>query len=177
MDLGLISVRYARALLKASLEAKLEDKVYSEMQTLSESYINVPDFRFTIDNPMFSKERKKKLFEIAFGGDPCKLTKIFIDLVLKEDRENMMQFIANSYITLYRKNKNLVRAKLLTATAVSPSTEQRLKQLVESKTNGIVEFETEVKPEILGGFIIEYDTYRMDVSVKTKLNSILSQLK
>lgn len=88
-----------------------------------------------------------------------------------------MQFIANSYITLYRKNKNLVRAKLLTATAVSPSTEQRLKQLVESKTNGIVEFETEVKPEILGGFIIEYDTYRMDVSVKTKLNSILSQLK
>ena len=28
MDLGLISVRYARALLKASNEAKLEDKVY-----------------------------------------------------------------------------------------------------------------------------------------------------
>lgn len=89
----------------------------------------------------------------------------------------MMQFIANSYITLYRKNKNLIRAKLLTATAVSPSTEQRLRQLVESKTNGNVEFETEIKPEILGGFIIEYDTYRMDVSVKSQLNSILSQLK
>lgn len=177
MDLGLISVRYARALLKASLEAKLEDRVYSEMQTLSQSYIKVPDFRFTIDNPMFSKKRKKELFIIAFGGDPCKLTDVFIDLVLKEERENMMQFIANSYITLYRKNKNLIRAKLLTATAVSPSTEQRLKQLVESKTNGIVEFETEIKPEILGGFIIEYDTYRMDVSVKSQLNSILSQLK
>ncbi|WP_298452753.1 F0F1 ATP synthase subunit delta [uncultured Prevotella sp.] len=177
MDLGLISVRYARALLKASLEAKLEEKVYVEMQTLSESYIKVPDFRFTIDNPMFSKKRKKELFNVAFGGSPCKLTQIFIDLVLKEDRENMMQFIANSYITLYRKNKNLIRAKLMTATAVSPSTEQRLRQLVESKTNGIVEFETEVRPEILGGFIIEYDTYRMDVSVKSQLNSILSQLK
>lgn len=65
----------------------------------------------------------------------------------------------------------------MTATAVSPSTEQRLRQLVESKTNGNVEFETEIKPEILGGFIIEYDTYRMDVSVKSQLNSILSQLK
>lgn len=177
MDLGLISVRYARALLKASLEAKLEDRVYSEMQTLSESYIKVPDLRFTIDNPMFSKKRKKDLFIIAVGEDPCKLTQVFIDLVLNEGRENMMQFIANSYITLYRKNKNLIRAKLLTATAVSPSTEKRLKQLVESKTNGTVEFETEVKPEILGGFIIEYDTYRMDVSVKSQLNSILSQLK
>ncbi len=177
MDFGLISVRYARALLKASLEAKLEDKVYAEMQTLSASYIKVPDFRFTIDNPMFSKKRKKDLFIIALGGDPCKLTQVFIDLVLKEERENMMQFIANSYITLYRKNKNLIRAKLLTATAVSPSTEQRLRQLVESKTNGNVDFETEIKPEILGGFIIEYDTYRMDVSVKSQLNSILSQLK
>ena len=33
MDLGLISVRYSRALLKASMEAKLEDKVYQEMKT------------------------------------------------------------------------------------------------------------------------------------------------
>lgn len=62
MDLGLISVRYARALLKASLEAKLEDRVYSEMQTLSQSYIKVPDFRFTIDNPMFSKSAKRIIY-------------------------------------------------------------------------------------------------------------------
>ena len=37
MDLGLISVRYARALLKAGMEAQLEDRVYHEMQTLSKS--------------------------------------------------------------------------------------------------------------------------------------------
>ncbi|MBR5928383.1 MAG: F0F1 ATP synthase subunit delta, partial [Prevotella sp.] len=44
------------------------------------------------------------------------------------------------------------------------------------KTNGTVEFESEVDPDIIGGFILEYDTYRMDASVKTKLNSILTQL-
>ena len=49
--------------------------------------------------------------------------------------------------------------------------------MVESKTNGTVEFETEVDPDLIGGFVLEYDTYRMDASVKTKLNSILSQLK
>jgi len=48
---------------------------------------------------------------------------------------------------------------------------------VESKTNGTVEFETEVNPDIIGGFILEYDTYRMDASVKSKLNTILNQLK
>ncbi|MBN2914524.1 MAG: F0F1 ATP synthase subunit delta, partial [Prevotella sp.] len=38
-------------------------------------------------------------------------------------------------------------------------------------------FKTEVNPELIGGFILEYDTYRMDASVKTKLNNILTQLK
>ena len=56
-------------------------------------------------------------------------------------------------------------------------TEQKMRQMVESKTNGTVEFETEVDPDIIGGFILEYDTFRMDASVKSKLNTILTQLK
>ena len=37
--MGVISVRYARALLKSATDAKQEDKVYSEMLTLSDSYV------------------------------------------------------------------------------------------------------------------------------------------
>ena len=177
MDLGLISVRYARALLKAGIEEKLDGNVYQEMLTLSDSYINVPELKFTIDNPMLSKADKEQLFFTATGGNPCELTKRLFKLVLKEDRESVMQFIANSYITLYRKQKNLIRAKLLTATTVSPSIEQKLRNLVESKTSGTVEFETKTNPDLIGGFVLEYDTYRLDLSVRSMLNSILSKLK
>ncbi len=177
MDLGLISVRYARALLKAATEEQLEDKVYQEMQTLAASYLEVSNLRFTIDNPMLSKESKRELFITATGGDPCELTEAFFKIVLKADRENVMQFISNSYITLYRRQKKLIRARLLTATPVSKDAEQRLRELVECETNGTVEFETKVSPEIIGGFVLEYDTYRLDSSVKTQLSSILSKLK
>ncbi len=177
MDLGLISVRYARALLKAGIEEKLEGDVYQEMQMLSDSYIKVPELKFTIDNPMLSKDDKERLFLAAVGGSPCELTKTFFKLVLKEDRESMMQFIANSYITLYRRQKNLIRAKLLTATTVSSEIEQKLRNLVEGRTSGTVEFETKTNPDLIGGFVLEYDTYRLDLSVKSMLNSILSQLK
>jgi len=113
---------------------------------------------------------------VAAGEQACPLTKSFISLVLKEDRENMIQFMANSYITLYRKQKNVIRGKLTTAARVSVATEQKMRQMVESKTNGTVEFETEVNPDIIGGFILEYDTFRMDASVKSKLNNILQTL-
>ena len=176
MDIGVISVRYARALLKCSMEDGLEDKVYQDMQTLAKSYIEVPELKLTIDNPMIAKDSKKALLMAAVGDERTKLTTNFISLVLKEDRESVMQFMANSYITLYRKQKNVIRGKLTTATEVTSAMEQKMRQMVESNTNGTVEFETEVNPDIIGGFILEYDTYRMDTSVRTRLNSILKQL-
>ena len=172
MDIGVISVRYARALLKSAIDAKAEDAVYTEMQQLAKSYADVPQLR-----SMLSKAEKETLLLTAVGKKPSPLAKAFIALVLKEDRESVMQFIAHSYVTLYRQQKNVIRGRLITATAVTPATEQKMRQMVESKTNGTVEFETEVNPDIIGGFILEYDTYRMDASVKSKLNSILTQLK
>ena len=160
-------MRYARALLKSATDQKQEDAVYQEMMTVAKSYLDVPALRHTIDNPMLSKDKKEALLLVAAGEKP----------VLKEDRENVMQFMANSYITLYRKQKNVIRGKLTTAARVSVETEQKMRQMVESKTNGTVEFETEVDPDIIGGFILEYDTFRMDASVKSKLNTILTQLK
>ena len=178
MDIGIISVRYARALLKSALDANLDVQVYHEMQLLAKCYIEVPELRHTIDNPMLDKEKKQTLLLTAVGGDGAsQLSKAFVALVLKEDRENMIQFMANSYVTLYRQQKNIIRGKLTTAVAVAPATEQKMRQMVESKTKGTVEFETEVNPDIIGGFVLEYDTYRMDASVKSRLNAILNTLR
>lgn len=177
MDLGLISVRYARALLKASNQEKQSEQVYADMQTLAAEYLNVPELSVTIANPMLSKEQKEHLLVTAAGSTKCELTRRFIILVLDEGREKIMQFIANSFITLYRKQNNLIQAKLSTAAALTPDTEAKLRALVESKTNGTVEFTSEIEPDLIGGFVLEYDTYRLDASVKRQLNDILSGLK
>lgn len=177
MDLGVISVRYARALLKGALAEKQEDKLYKEMQILYKSYLEVPELRTTIDNPMLAKEKKQKVLEIACDDDITNLTKRFIDLVLKKDREFALQFMAASYITLYRKFKNITRGKLISAADVSLETVEKMKRMVENRTRGTVEFNTEVDKELIGGFVLEYDDYRMNASVKSKLRRILSDLK
>lgn len=176
MDLGVISVRYARALLKCSVESKVEDQVYQEMQTLAESYINVPELRRAIDNPMIARDKKAELIKVAAGGQVCKVTERFIALVLQEVRESAIQFIANAFVTLYRQQKNITRGKLTTAVPVSDAVQQKMRKMVESRTQGTVEFSTEVNPDIIGGFVLEYDTYRMDTSVKSQLSKILKQL-
>ncbi len=177
MDLGLISVRYARALLKASDNERLSEQVYADMQTIAASYVNVPELSVTIANPMLSKDQKSSILTAAAGDKACPLTKRFVGLVLQEGREKIMQFIANSFITLYRKENNLVQAKLTTAANLSAEVEDKLRRLVQSQTNGTVEFSTEIDKDLIGGFVLEYDTYRLDASVKRQLSSILSALK
>ena len=177
MDIGVISVRYARALLKGAMVHQQEDEIYHEIQTLLGSYSEVAELRFTIDNPMLPKDKKQELLEVATGGNVSELLKTFFALVLREGREGILLFIANSYITLYRKQKNIIQGKLTTAVPVTPSIEEKMKDLVHAKAQGTVEFNTNVDPDIIGGFILEYDTYKMDASVKTKLNAVLTQLK
>lgn len=178
MDFGVISVRYARALFKSALKLGIEDQVYGEAQALANSYLQAESLRTTVENPMLRREAKFKILALAAGGDSISdLMKNFIRLVLKEGREAVLQFMASSYIELYRKQKNIIRGKLITATSVTSEMEQKMKAMVEAKTHGTIEFETEVDPELIGGYILEYDTYRMDASVKTKLRGVLSQLK
>lgn len=177
MDLGLISVRYARALLKAANLEKQSEQVYADMQTLAAEYVSVPELSATIANPMLSEEQKAALLVTATGGTKCDLTHRFIKLVLKEGRGNIMQFISNSFISQYREQNNLIQARLSTAAALKPETETKLRKLVEGKTNGKVDFQTAVDPELIGGFVLEYDTYRLDASVKRQLSAILSKLK
>lgn len=177
MDLGLISVRYARALLKSANLEKQSEQVYADMQTLAAEYVSVPELSATIANPMLSEEQKAALLVTATGGTKCDLTRRFIKLVLKEGRGNIMQFISNSFISQYREQNNLIQAKLSTAAALKPETETKLRKLVEGKTNGKVDFQTAVDPELIGGFVLEYDTYRLDASVKRQLSAILSKLK
>lgn len=177
MDIGVISVRYARALLKSAMQEKVEEKVYLDMATMAKAFVDVPQLRHTINNPTLSQDIKKQLLISACGKSITPLTKHFVELVLKQGRESIMMFIASSYITLYRKQKNIIHGKLITATTVSPATEQRMRTIIQSKTKGTVEFLAEVNPDIIGGFILEYDTYRMDASVQSQLRNILKTLK
>lgn len=176
MDLGVISVRYARALLKSAVQTKCEEQVYADMTVLVKAYADIPRLRKTIDNPMLPTASKKTLLSTATGEKATPLTLRFFDLVLEQGREEVMQLIASSYISLYRKLKNIVHGRLVTAVPVSSATETKLRSMVEAKTGGTVEFLTEVNPDLIGGFVLEYDTYRMDASVHSQLRSILNDL-
>ena len=58
MNTGVVSVRYARALLKASIEARQETQILEEMIMLQKNLCDIPELRQIIDNPWSHPPRK-----------------------------------------------------------------------------------------------------------------------
>ena len=100
MDIGIISSRYARALLSFAIENGEEQRVYAEMQHLSDSFMKLPKIQQTLQNPVVSNDNKLKLLlaAVAVEGKVSASTSRFCQLILDQNRCDIMQFVASSYI-------------------------------------------------------------------------------
>ena len=101
--------------------------------------------------------------------------KRFINLVLKNRREDILQYIILSYRTLYHQKKHIGTAKLITAIPVSTEVEERIRQAASSILHAHMELESEVDPKIEGGFIFDINDYRLDASIATQFKKVKRQ--
>ena len=175
MNTGVVSRRFAKALLDFAMINGKEDRVYEEVKTLARNYSNVPKLRKAVDNPVLERSKKMALLTEAAGGKEVsdELTR-FLELVLDRRRESFLHFIIWSFIDQYRSKKNIRIGRLITAVP-SPKLVQHLEQLIGEDTHACVELETEVDPSIIGGFIMELSGYRVDASVSNQLKRLKNE--
>lgn len=172
MNSGLISTRYAGSLLDYAISFGEERVVYEKMKLLSEMYPAFPKLRSSIVNPRLTIHDKKKIIVTACGGTvPTSLDKM-IDLILKNEREEFLQFIALQFVELYRKKFNIQYGKLITAVAIDKAKEQQLITRIQKIADSAIEMELVVDTEIIGGFILNLGDYRWDASIQGELTRI-----
>lgn len=177
MNTGKISARYAKALYEFAADANVADKVYETMKLVSAAFVSVDGLKDAIANPTISKDKKKELLTIMAGDSVCAEYTRFVDLVVENKREDYFQSIALVYQDLYRKKKNLVRATVVTACPISADEEKRFRQVLTNVTDADIDFDTTVDPALIGGFVMEVETYQLNASVKSQLDTIREKLR
>jgi F-type H+-transporting ATPase subunit delta len=124
---------------------------------------------------MIPKARKREFILTASGSDVTDVFIKFIDLLLTNDREDCLQSIMLQYQELYRRSKNILHGKLITAVEIDDITRDTLIKSIETKVKGTLEVEKIVDPSILGGFILELDFVQWNASLSRQLNDIKKQ--
>lgn len=180
MDIGIVASRYAKALLRFAMENKEEEVVYEEMKRLDETFRSTPALSATLQNPILKDEQKVSL--ICLGATLPTQTEVsattarFVRLMVEKKRNALAHFMATSFITLYHQEKNVVNASLTVASPISSATSARIQQMVEARTGKRVLFEIKTNPSLEGGFVLEYDDYRMDASLRGQFQKLRREL-
>lgn len=177
MEVGILSMRYAKAMIEYAQEKGLEDRIYQEFVTLSYCFSAEPGLREALDNPVISTKEKLALICTAADGNgkSCREFVRFITLVLRNRREGYLQFISLMYLDLYRKLKHIGVGRLITAVPVDKETEDRIRSTAAHILHAKMELETVIDPSIEGGFIFDVNDYRLDASVATQLKRVKQQ--
>ena len=168
MNTGITSARYAKVLLRFAAENGEEQRVYGEMGQLLQSFALQPRLAALLQNPALPAAKQADLLVAAAttADGASDTVKRFMQVLVAQKRAPLAQYVAVSYQAQYREAKGLIEARLTTAVPATEAVTERMRQLVERRTGRKVSFETRQDDAIGAGFVLEYDTYRMDASLR-----------
>jgi len=170
---GLIPRRYAKALFKFAAERGNTEAVYDEMKTVINSFRENSDLCKVLGNPFVSRKDKENLLIEAAGSDVEDDYRRFVSLILDHHREEFAYLMALSYRDIYREVNHISQVKITSAANLSDAELDKIRSIVKKAfPKSLLEFSYDVDPELIGGFVIDVDSVRMDASVSNELEQL-----
>ncbi|MDE7437736.1 MAG: F0F1 ATP synthase subunit delta [Muribaculaceae bacterium] len=177
MIAGLIPNRYAKALYKVAVESGNAKSVYEEMKHVVESFQNNSGLEKLLANPYVEIADKEAVLLKSAGENPGEDYRRFVKLILDHKREEFAYLMALAYRDIYRRQNKISQVKITTAVKLPDSEIDKLRKVVEkSFKDTTFEYSYEIDPEIIGGFIIDVDSTRMDASMSGELAQLRQNL-
>ena len=177
MNKGIVSGRYAKALFMHAEKHGKEFDVYRETQWLLQCMALYPQIKRILTNPIVPASKKLEMLERLYISPLSEQLHDFLRLVLENKREDLLQTMCFVYKENYREAKQILNVDLVTATEVAEETKTGLTEKMEKLTNKNILLTTTVDPDILGGYVLYWDTYRWDASVALRMRSIERKIR
>lgn len=167
-----VAKRYAQGLLDFTNESGQTATVFSEMKDVAKIMSVSEDLNKFFLTPYIDAKKKIEVANEIFKSLSLSSQNL-IRLVIRQGRESQLKNIAQEYINKVEDINGVQRAVLTTATQLSNTNIEeilRSSNLVNVSSN--FDLKVNIKPEILGGYILRVGDQQIDASVKTKLNQV-----
>ncbi|MEM1319870.1 MAG: ATP synthase F1 subunit delta, partial [Bacteroidota bacterium] len=168
-----IASRYAKSLIDLAQEQDKLDRVLEDINSF-EGAIKSRDLYLLMKSPIINGGKKLQIFNTIFEGKFDEMTLGFFRIVINKGREALLPEIAKEFVDQYKVIKHISTVKLTTAVPLGADALAKIKEklLSSSATDDQVEIETKVDPNILGGFVIEFDDQLYNASVVHQMEKL-----
>ena len=174
-----VASRYAQSLIELAQERNQLEEIKADVDTLLAMGKN-RDFALLLSSPVVSPSKKQAvLTQLLDKANADQLTRLYVKLLIEKGREVDMLGILKEFNEQYKRIKHISTVKLTSAAPLSADTLEAIKrELIDShKTESKVELHTQIDPELIGGFILEFDGKVYDASVAHKLKNLKDELR
>lgn len=169
--------RYAKALFELALEQQKLEILAEDFQMLNMLIAQNRELNLMLKSPIIKEKKKIAVFKAIFAGKIDELSLRFIILLAKNRREDLIQQVSESLITIYDEYRGIVKAWVSSAEKLDEDARKAILELLKNKSGKEIDLHENINADLLGGFIIKLDDYQYDASTKTLLKKFKDNIK
>jgi F-type H+-transporting ATPase subunit delta len=166
---------YARALFEAAQEQNRIDAVHRDLGEFADVIAGSPELEGFLANPQVDPTAKADVLgELSEGVD--ELVRNFLRLIALKGRAGQVPGIRGELQALVDRAQGRVAVELTTAFELSDDEAAAIVTQIEQASGRTVEATRKVDPDLVGGMILQAGSFRIDASVRGRLQRLRHEL-
>lgn len=171
------AVPYAEALFELSQLMQLVEKTREDLNLIYITIEQSSDLKSFLTNPLVVANAKKNALSSLFIDQVGSHILNFLFILIERRRISLLSSIVNCYLNLVDQLDFVTSVKVYTAAPLDEkqknSLQENLKTITKSK---VVQLLIDIKPDLIGGFVVKIGSKVIDMSIYGQLNQISSYL-
>ena len=171
------AIPYAEALFEFSQSTKSVDKTCQDLKAILFKIQNSNSLSTCLVSPLISISDKKKVLSALFIDEISSSVLNFLFVLIERRRIYLIKDIINHYTSLINQINATTSVTVYTAYLLNEEQEKALRTKLEIITQAQqIQLNIEIKPDLIGGFIVKMGSKIIDFSISGQLSSISSYL-
>ncbi len=167
-----VATRYAKALIDLAIERNELERVKQDIDLFLSAAKSSSELVAVLKNPIVPIDKKLKIVKGIFSAQVSNTTQSFFDIVVNKARAEVLYGTAVEFVHQYNEKKNILKAKIVSATALNDASRSEVISIVEKATNKQVVLEEKVDANLIGGFLLTVGDKQFDTSIAKSLQNL-----
>lgn len=171
--LNTIATPYAEALLQVAESREETDTVAGQVRGLLQVWNASTDLRDAMTSPVLEPDAKKAALASLFHDQLTPSLQNLLKLLADRQRLTVLDAVLIRFLELYRELRRITLAQVSSATPLSDEQQEQLNQRVKAIAGTeAVEFDLQVDPTLIGGFIVRMGSQVIDASLSGQVRRL-----
>jgi len=166
---------YARALYDAAKDRGDVEETRQELSDFVAAIRDVPELRAILRNPQIDPRAKAAAIEAITGGIHD-IVRNFLKLLAEKGRIVEVEEIERELDRLVAREQGQIPVELTTAKELTDEEARDIVDQIAKASGRQVEATRKVDPSLIGGIVLQAGSFRIDASVRGRLNRLRQEL-